>query len=63
MAERSFVEEVKKKDALKQIPIIMVTSLEEKKDKERGLSVGVDAYIVKGKFDHQNLLETIRQIL
>jgi len=30
---------------------------------ERGLALGADAYIVKRKFDHEELLETIRQIL
>jgi two-component system chemotaxis sensor kinase CheA len=32
-------------------------------DQERGLSLGADAYLVKQRFDHQTLLDTIRQLL
>jgi two-component system chemotaxis sensor kinase CheA len=32
-------------------------------DQERGLDLGAEAYIVKQRFDHQGLLDTIRQIL
>ena len=46
-----------------QLPVIVVTSMEQREDQERGLALGADAYIVKRKFDHQELLETIRQII
>jgi len=55
--------EVKKDARLANIPVIMVTSLESKQDQERGLSLGADAYIVKGKFDQQEILNVIRQLL
>ena len=32
-------------------------------DLERGLALGADAYIVKRKFDHEELLQAVRQIL
>ncbi|HLN25987.1 MAG TPA: response regulator [Patescibacteria group bacterium] len=54
---------IKNDPALADIPVIVVTSLERKEDQERGLSLGADAYVVKRKFDQQELLETIRQIL
>ncbi len=41
----------------------MVTSLERRDEQERGLSLGVDAYIVKRRFDQRELLATVRQIL
>ena len=57
------LEEMKKDQRLAQVPVIVVTSLEKREDQERGLALGTDAYVVKRKFDHQDLLESIRQIL
>lgn len=54
---------VKSDPALKSIPLILVSSLEAKEDKERGLQLGADAYVVKRKFDQKELLETIGQLL
>jgi two-component system chemotaxis sensor kinase CheA len=45
------------------IPVILVTSLEQREEQERGLSLGADAYIVKRKFDQRALVATVRQIL
>jgi two-component system chemotaxis sensor kinase CheA len=45
------------------LPVILVTALESRADKERGLDVGANAYIVKGNFDRNGLLETIRRLL
>lgn len=57
------LEEIKRDALLARIPVIVVTSVEKREDQQRGLSLGADAYIVKRKFDHQDLLKTIRQIL
>lgn len=54
---------VKADPALKSIPLILVSSLEAREDKERGLQLGADAYVVKRKFDQKELLETIGQFL
>jgi two-component system, chemotaxis family, sensor kinase CheA len=43
--------------------VIGVSSLEKREDQKRGLELGADAYIVKRKFDQQELLSAIRQIL
>lgn len=40
-------------------PVILLTSLETKEDKQKGLEAGADAYIVKSTFEQNNLLETI----
>lgn len=45
------------------VPIIIVTSLEKPEDKKRGIMVGANAYIVKGAFDQSNLLETVRSLI
>jgi two-component system chemotaxis sensor kinase CheA len=59
----SLVEAIKGNKALKDIPVIIVTSMESNQDKERGLNLGANAYIVKQKFEQENLIQTIRQIL
>jgi two-component system chemotaxis sensor kinase CheA len=57
------LEEIKKDRGLAHLPVIVVTSQERREDQERGLALGADAYIVKRKFDHQDLLDTIGQII
>jgi two-component system chemotaxis sensor kinase CheA len=49
--------------ALADIPIILVTSRSDDEDREKGLRLGADAYVVKQKFDQNELLRTIRQII
>lgn len=46
-----------------EVPVILVTSLDSPKDKARGIDAGADAYITKGAFDQNNLLETIEQLI
>ncbi len=57
------LKEMKKDKTFSRIPVIMVTSLESREDRERGLSLGAAAYVVKRKFDQRELLETIEQLL
>ena len=45
------------------IPVILVTSLESREDRERGLVAGANAYIVKRGFDQAELLATIENLL
>ncbi|MBI3977190.1 MAG: hybrid sensor histidine kinase/response regulator [Chloroflexi bacterium] len=47
---------------LRDLPVILVTALDSPEDRERGLQVGADAYIVKGAFDQDYLLRTIREM-
>lgn len=57
------IEAMKKDRDLERIPVIIVSSVERREDQERGLALGADAYIVKRKFDQEELLGAIRQIL
>jgi two-component system chemotaxis sensor kinase CheA len=57
------LQQMKKRKDTENIPVIIVTSLDSREDQQRGLSLGADAYIVKRKFDQQELLRTVRQIL
>ena len=48
---------------LKNLPVILVTSLGSEADKARGIEVGADAYIVKKEYEKGKILEVIRQLL
>ncbi|MDD5614596.1 MAG: hybrid sensor histidine kinase/response regulator [Candidatus Methanoperedens sp.] len=48
---------------LSELPVVLVTGLESREDKERGIEVGANAYIVKSSFDHSNLLEVIQRLI
>jgi len=54
---------VREDPKLKEIPIVLVTSLESREDKERGIEIGADAYIVKSTFDQETLLQTVEQLI
>ncbi|ETR71001.1 MAG: Chemotaxis protein cheA [Candidatus Magnetoglobus multicellularis str. Araruama] len=56
-------EQVRGDDRYKSLPYILVTSLESRADKIRGMEVGADAYIVKGTFDQKELLDTIERLI
>ncbi|MDR3580177.1 MAG: hybrid sensor histidine kinase/response regulator [Oryzomonas sp.] len=59
----SLTERLRNDDRYRNIPIIIVTSREKDEDKKRGITVGADAYIVKGAFDQSNLLETVKNLI
>jgi two-component system chemotaxis sensor kinase CheA len=44
-------------------PIVLVTSLESREDREQGMRAGADAYIVKRGFDQAELLAAIERLL
>ncbi len=48
---------------LADLPVVLVTSLDSREDRERGVEVGANAYIVKSSFDQSNLLEVIRRLI
>lgn len=50
-------------ERFKKLPVILVTSLATRQDREHGMQVGADAYIVKGSFDQDDLLSAIRQLI
>lgn len=45
-----------------ELPVVLVTALESREDRERGIDVGANAYIVKSSFDQSNLLEVIGRL-
>lgn len=48
---------------LAEIPVVLVTALESRHDRERGIDVGANAYLVKSSFDQSYLLEAIGRLI
>jgi two-component system chemotaxis sensor kinase CheA len=48
---------------LSHLPVVLVTGLDSRDDRERGIAVGADAYIVKTSFDQSNLLDVVQRLL
>lgn len=49
--------------ALRDVPVIIVTSLATAKDRERGAEAGASAYIVKGEFDQKLFVRIVAELL
>ncbi|MFC2060243.1 response regulator [Chloroflexota bacterium] len=45
------------------LPVVLLTALESREHRERGVEVGANAYIIKSSFDQSNLLEIIRRLI
>ena len=48
---------------LAELPVVLVTALESREDRERGIDVGANAYIVKSSFEQSNLLEVVGRLI
>ena len=46
-----------------ELPIILVTTLADDEDKKRGADAGANAYLTKGNFDQQLLLNTLKRLI
>jgi two-component system chemotaxis sensor kinase CheA len=49
-------------EGLQDLPVVLVSALEAREDKERGIEVGANAYVVKSSFEQSNLLEIISRL-
>jgi len=58
-----FTRRLRREEAHRELPVILVTSLSSEEDRKTGVEAGADAYIAKGAFDQGNLIATIRQLL
>ncbi|MGN7613841.1 response regulator, partial [Magnetococcales bacterium HHB-1] len=56
-------DQIKTSPKTKHIPVIIVSSLAKEEDKQRGIEVGADAYIVKSQFESRTLLDMVEQLL
>jgi len=59
----SLTTKIREHQEYKDLPIILVTTLNSDEDKRRGADAGADAYILKGKFNQKALLETLKRLV
>ena len=45
------------------LPVVIVTSLGDEDDRQRGIDAGADAYMVKRRFDQHDLLDTVERLV
>lgn len=53
---------VRENKKLVDLPVILVTALKTREDRERGMDVGANAYIVKDAFNPEKLLDVIKRM-
>lgn len=46
-----------------ELPVVLVTALASREDRERGIDAGANAYIVKSSFDQSNLLDVVKSLV
>lgn len=54
---------IRDNEQLAQVPVVLVTGLDSREDRERGIAAGADAYIVKTSFDQSNLLDVVQRLI
>lgn len=54
---------IRKSEDHAELPVIIVSSLAREEDRLRGMQVGADAYIVKGEFESQVMLDALSQLI
>ena len=45
------------------LPVVLVTTLSQAADRDRGFQAGANAYLTKGDFDQQLLLDTLTRLI
>ena len=58
-----FTAKVRQHPEYRELPIILVTSLATETDKRKGAQAGANAYIVKGQFNQELLIETLDRLV
>ena len=59
----SLVTKIRKHPSHKTLPVILVTTLDSDEDRQRGADAGANAYILKGQFNQEALLETLERLV
>lgn len=57
------LEDIRKNDRTKDVPVILLTNLGQKPDIERGIKLGADDYIIKAHFTPSEVVEKIQAVL
>jgi two-component system chemotaxis sensor kinase CheA len=58
-----FVQRTRQDEKLRRVPAVLVTSRSADEDRQRGLDAGARGYVVKGEFDQEVFLRTIRGLV
>jgi two-component system chemotaxis sensor kinase CheA len=56
-------EKIRSDKKLSEMPVILLTALSSREDRERGIDVGASAYIVKSTFDQTGLLNVVKKLI
>lgn len=59
----TLTERIKHNEKLRDMPVIIVTSLGSDEEKKRGIDVGANAYIIKHEFESGALLDIVKQLV
>jgi two-component system chemotaxis sensor kinase CheA len=59
----AFTAKIRSDQKFADLPVVLVTALESREDRQRGIEVGANAYLVKSSFDQSNLLEVIQRLV
>ncbi|MDB9528301.1 hybrid sensor histidine kinase/response regulator [Oscillatoria sp. CS-180] len=59
----SLVAKIRELPKYDDLPIILVTTLDSDEDRQRGAEAGANAYILKGRFNQEALLETLERLI
>lgn len=59
----SLVSRIRQQQEYSELPIILVTTLDSASDRQRGADAGANAYILKGRFNQEALLETLERLI
>lgn len=57
------LEDLRKEDRTKNLPVILLTNLGQKPDVERGVKLGADDYIIKAHFTPSEVMERVEKVL
>jgi two-component system chemotaxis sensor kinase CheA len=63
MSGFDLTEKVRSDRLLRHVPVILVTALDSMEDQAHGAEVGADAYITKGSFNDDRLIEAVRNFV
>ncbi|NOX87466.1 MAG: hybrid sensor histidine kinase/response regulator [Calditrichaeota bacterium] len=54
---------IRQDQKLKELPVILLTSLGSEEDRKKGLQVGANAYFAKSEFDQRTLLDIVQKLI
>lgn len=59
----TLTEKIRSDERLWKLPVILVTALDSPEDREHGISSGASAYILKGSFEKNELIKTVKALI